>query len=443
MDPKIKSNACCAQRQAPTTGHIVEVLTIIVSLYVLLERFGVLNRLVPGQLADARMGYGMLFAIGLATSVHCIAMCGGINLSQCIPHGADAGKKSGVFSLPPALMYNLGRVISYTTIGFLLGFVGFLAGGGDSAGVPTLLQGLLKLLAGGAMVIMGINMLDLFPGLRALQPRIPSSLSRAAGAGRMKSNRPLVVGLWNGLLPCGPLQSMQIVAVASGDPVAGALSMFIFSLGTVPLMLGLGSIVSFLGRKFTRQMMHTGAVLVVVLGLAMLSQGGSLSGLFSPDFLLVLVLGLCAAGVVSTLRFRKPRYKVVSSVGAMVVAVVLLSGGSMWDAVAGGNQGKSSDTEELRIVDGKQLVDSSLASGRYPDITVQAGIPVVWNFDAPNGSINGCNYRMFAEEYGIDHSFEPGKNVIEFTPAETGAFQYTCWMGMIRGTITVVEGDEV
>lgn len=56
--------------------------------------------------------------------------------------------------------------------------------------------------------------------------------------------------------------------------------MLTFSLGTVPLMLGLGSFVAMLGKRFSAKVMETGAVLVVVLGLAMLSQGGNLSGLF-------------------------------------------------------------------------------------------------------------------------------------------------------------------
>lgn len=78
------------------------------------------------------MGYGMLFVIGLITSVHCIAMCGGINLSQCVPreHPDQTGAAA---ALLPAVLYNLGRVISYTAIGFLLGFAGLLIGGGAGA----------------------------------------------------------------------------------------------------------------------------------------------------------------------------------------------------------------------------------------------------------------------------------------------------------------------
>ena len=57
--------------------------------------------------------------------------------------------------------------------------------------------------------------------------------------------------------------------------------------------------------------------------------------------------------------------------------------------------------------------------------------------DAPSGSINGCNYKIILEEYGIEYSFEEGENVILFTPTETGSYDYTCWMGMITGKIHV------
>ena len=85
------------------------------------------------------------------------------------------------------------------------------------------------------------------------------------------------------------------------------------------------------------------------------------------------------------------------------------------------------------------MVDSTLLSGQYPTITVQAGTPVKWTIQAPDGSINGCNYRMFIQEYGIAHTFEEGENVIEFTPEEAGTVPYTCWMGMIQGSIIVTD----
>lgn len=432
------------EAEAPGTdvGRIVSLLVIIVSLYVMLQHLGILNLLVPGQLADTGMGYGMLFIIGLITSVHCIAMCGGINLSQCIPRGENENESSsGLAAFWPACLYNLGRVISYTVIGFLLGLIGMLIGGGSGTGLPALIQGIIKIIAGIFMVIMGINMLNIFPWLRRFNLRMPRSLAVKIGGKKAAGGQPLIVGLLNGLMPCGPLQSMQIVALASGSPLAGALSMFLFSLGTVPLMLGLGSLVSVLGRKFSRQVMSVGAVLIVVLGLAMLSQGGSLSGLLLPDRLFVLVIMLCVIGVAASIPFNRKLYRAVS---ITAVIVVMIGGGFVWNCLNETADLNEADVaaENIEIVEGVQVINSTLASGRYPNITVQAGTPVKWVIDAPAGTINGCNYKMLLTEYGIEHEFTEGENIIEFTPEKSGTVQYTCWMGMIRGNIFVTDGDE-
>lgn len=375
---------------AQDKNRAVGFLIIIAALYVLLEQSGVLNLLVPGQLAETNMGYGMLFVIGLITSVHCVAMCGGINLSQCIAQSQSGGEESRFAALRPTFLYNLGRVVSYTIVGFIVG------GLGSVITFSTTAQGALKLIAGIFMMIMGINMLGIFPGLRRLTPRMPRIFSRRINAEKAKSNSPLIVGLLNGLMPCGPLQSMQIYALSTGSPFAGALSMFLFSLGTVPLMFGIGALSSVLSKKFTHKVMTVGAVLVTVLGLSMLSQGFTLSGISIP------------------------------SISA--------------------NASKTSEStgDAAKIADGEQIVNSTLQPGGYPAITVRAGIPVKWVIDAPKGSVNGCNNAIYIPEYDIEYKFKTGENIIEFTPDKTGQYNYSCWMGMIRSTITVVDpGTEI
>ena len=365
-------------------------IAIIAVIFFLLQRFGILNRLAPGKLADSKMGYGALFVIGLITSVHCIAMCGGINLSQTL------SRKKNESMFCNSLEYNMGRVISYTVIGGVLGAIGAFAGIGDSLQPSACFQGMLKLFAGIIMVVMGVNMLGIFPGLRKLKLRIPNFgrniITRPAG----KTRTPFIIGLCNGFMPCGPLQSMQIVALASGSPLTGAASMFCFSLGTVPLMLGFGSAVSMLGKKFTRQVLKVGAILVVVMGLSMMVQGGTLSGMSSKT-----------ENVIT-------------------------------DTAANKN---SADTDADRTdnpdTNGIQHVTSTLQAGSYPDITVKVGEPVEWTINAPDGSINGCNYSIIQQDLGIQYSFNPGENVIEFTPTEAGTYTYTCWMGMITGKIYV------
>ncbi|MGE5544983.1 MAG: sulfite exporter TauE/SafE family protein, partial [Bacillota bacterium] len=64
-----------------------------------------------------KMGYGLLFVVGLITSVHCVAMCGGINISQCIGNQFEETRADKTQQLMPSLKYNLGRVISYSVLG--------------------------------------------------------------------------------------------------------------------------------------------------------------------------------------------------------------------------------------------------------------------------------------------------------------------------------------
>lgn len=79
---------------------------------------------------------------------------------------------------------------------------------------------------------------------------------------------------------------------------------------------------------------------------------------------------------------------------------------------------------------------------RYPNITVQAGVPVKWVINTPEGSINGCNNRILIRDYGIEYTFHTGENIIEFTPTKTSTVRYSCWIGMIRGNIFVTDGTE-
>lgn len=425
----------------PNIVNTACMLSIIVSLYVILQSMGILNLLAPSRLADTKMGYGMLFVIGLITSVHCIAMCGGINLSQCVPRKiqSEPDNRIKLSTFRPALAYNIGRVVSYTAVGFVLGLAGFLIGGGTEVGMSIFLQGILKIIAGLFMVIMGINMLGLFPWLRKFTIRMPKSLARKVGDQKATATRPFLVGILNGFMPCGPLQSMWIVALATGNPFAGALSMFLFSLGTVPLMLGLGSIVSALGRKFADKVMTVGAVLVVVLGLAMLSQGGSLSGWLPPDLLLILLIALCLAGIMLSIPSEKKLFKNMVRAASVVVVIGAYA---LWSFQGTLLQNNAAGDDKVEVVDGVQVVNSTLQSGRYPNITVQAGVPVRWVIDAPEGSINGCNGRLLIQDYGIEYTFHTGENIIEFTPVDTGTVRYSCWMGMIHGNIFVTDGTE-
>ena len=324
---------------------------------------------------DSTMSYGVLLIVGVLTSLHCIAMCGGINLSQCVSYETVEDNK--LSKLKPSLLYNAGRVVSYTIIGGIVGVIGSVV---SFSGVT---KGLVAVLAGLFMIVMGLNMLNIFPWLRKFNIRMPKSIGQKIYNGKTNKG-PFYVGLLNGFMPCGPLQSMQLYALGTGSFIAGATSMFFFSLGTVPLLFGLGALSTILSKKFTYNLMKFSAILVIILGVGMIFRGMSLSGFNT----------------------------------------VLASTGNANIAKIDGNV---------------QTVSIELGSNKYQPVIVQKGIPVKFIINAEQDNLNGCNNPMVISQFDIEKKLTADENVIEFLPEQIGTISYSCWMGMIRSSIKVVD----
>ncbi|MBU3110265.1 sulfite exporter TauE/SafE family protein [Clostridium lacusfryxellense] len=208
--------------------------------------------------------YLVLFIVGIFTSLHCVGRCGNIMLSQNI----TLENKSRFQVLKPAIFYNLGRVTSYTILGGIAGALGSVV----SITLPF--KGRIQIIACVFMIILGLNMSEYVP-FRRLNIKLPWSACNIKKSGKT----PFIVGILNGVMPCGILQTMQLYAFGTGSAVTGATSMFIFVLGTVPLMISFGTISSLLNKKNTKQLVKFGGILIVVLGLIMGDRGLSLSGI--------------------------------------------------------------------------------------------------------------------------------------------------------------------
>lgn len=362
---------------------IIDIALIGLSLnfiYHFVARVGLLEIFNQFPKVEANMGYGLLFIVGVLTSLHCVAMCGGINLSASLSTDRETKKQMDWTVIKPSLFYNTGRVVSYTVLGGIIGGLGQVVSFSGSA------KGIVAILAGFFMMIMGINLLNLFPWLKAYTPRMPRFVSNFIGQAKHKHTGRFYTGLLNGLMPCGPLQAMQLYALSTGDPIKGALSMFFFSLGTVPLMFGLGAISAFLSRKFTEKMLQVSAIMVIILGFFMFQTGLGVSGFALPSF------------------------------------------------ISGSNRA----TNVATIDEGIQLVSSNITAGSYESITVEAGKPVQWTIHVDRGELNGCNNRIIIPRLGLEISLKEGDNFIEFEPEEPGSLTFTCWMGMIRSKIYII-----
>ena len=336
--------------------------------YVLLER--ALPDL-SGVLATGEsVSFVLLWVVGVTTSFHCVSMCGGMALSQLVHQGNNVKR---------SVLYNLGRVISYTLLGGIIGALGsFITA--DLAVFKVLPVGL-----GIAMVFMGLGKI----GIIKLKPTIMGkSVNRTLGHVKRKAGSnhgPFFVGLLNGFMPCGPLQLMQLYALGTGSFTQGALSMFFFSLGTVPLMLGLGVFLTRMSIYARTLVFKIGGALIIVLGLNMTMSG------------------LATLGIGADFSFG------------------------------------SSSRIEAQMDGDIQVVSLNLESRNYGDIVVKKGIPVKLQIEATPRMLNGCNRSLKIPEFNIQMNLDYGNNEVTFTPTKTGTFTYSCWMGMIRNTIKVIE----
>lgn len=319
--------------------------------------------------------YLVLFIIGLFTSLHCVGMCGGIMLSQSI-----TTKTSHKFqSFLPSLYYNLGRVLGYTVLGGAVGALGSVL----SLSINTMAG--IAVFAGIFMMIMGLNM----TGLSLLRNFLKIPLPTFSIATKMKT--PFAIGLLNGLMPCGPLQTMQLYALGTGSAILGASSMLAFSLGTVPLMLSFGSISGFFSKISTKRILKLSGVLVIVLGMIMTSRGLAIAGLNLPFF-----------------------------------------------DLPAQSRNKASMATKAQLEGGIQVLQMSANNQGYtPNVLyVQRGVPLKWIINGEQ--ITSCNNEVIVPSLQIKKKLVSGKNIIEFTPQDQD-IPFSCWMGMIRGMIKVVD----
>jgi len=348
-------------------------------------------------------GLGILFVLGLLTSLHCLGMCGGIAISQTVKSPKESWTASKYRWIMPSFLYNGGRVIGYTAVGAVIGGIGRVIGFNGA------LKGLVPVVGGIFMIIMGINLLDILPSLRRFNIRMPYFIARKLTG--KHSFGPFIVGLLTSLMPCGPLQIVQLYAMGTGSVIGGASAMFVFSLGTLPLLFSFGIVNSLISKKHTNIVLKLSAVIVIVLGFVTVGRGLSLSG-YSVDIL--------------------------SFSSSESVESSITKNNSKNDSKSN-SKGNSASEGIAKIEGDVQTVTTSIKSGSFPEITVQKGIPVKWTIKADEDELNGCNNAIVIPKLNIEVSFQVGDNIVEFTAHEAGEITYTCWMGMIKSKIHVVD----
>jgi uncharacterized protein len=241
--------------------------------YFLIEAFG--GFAIMANLNNKNVGLGLIFLIGLLASFHCVGMCGGFIMAYSTTVKSE---KSKVKSHNLHLQYNLGRLISYTIIG------GILGGFGSFFGINPIFSGTLLLVASIFMVLMGLGLATDIKWLDKIKLRTPDFVAKIIfrNRGEHEPKGPFVIGLMTGFMPCGPLQAMQLYALSTGNWLSGALAMGVYALGTIPLLFGFGSFVSTLTSTRMKQLLKISGIIVIILGLFTLSRALGAFGLLNP-----------------------------------------------------------------------------------------------------------------------------------------------------------------
>jgi sulfite exporter TauE/SafE len=217
------------------------------------------------------------FLAGLVGSAHCLGMCGGISGLFAL-HSSVRGLHR---QLPMALVYNAGRLASYAILGFAVAAVGSrFAGLTPAVGKPV------RLVAGAVIILIGLQIAFNFRALGFLERMGGVAWSRVSPvAGRLlpvnSLPRALGLGLLWGLVPCGLVYSMLLVAATSPRAVDGALVMVAFGIGTTPAMLLTGLGAARLAQLMQDRRTRLGAgLLIVMLGILTLLM--PITALLSP-----------------------------------------------------------------------------------------------------------------------------------------------------------------
>lgn len=371
--------------------HIGAIFLIVVAIYLIARQFD----LIPDIGVSDKMGYGFVFAIGLvAATSTCLAVTGGLLLGMSAKYAERHPGLSGAQKFKPTLAFNAGRIVGYTAFGAAIGGIG------SAISLSSRATGLVTIVASVVMILLGLQLLKLFPKLQRFHPRMPKFLAHKIHdlSNSDQPFTPFILGAGTFFLPCGFTQALQLYVLSQGDAVKGGLIMLAFSLGTLPALLSLSIISSFAKGRFQGYFLKFAGVVVLLLGMFNIRSGFTLA----------------APGFDFASLFQRDEGNVAGTVDSNAV-----------------------------MRDGKQIVEMTVDGlDYYPyRFTVRAGIPVEWRIDGRKAA--GCGRAIALPTLNtVRYLSDREITVISFTPTQPGTIPFSCPMGMTKpGSKFIVVSD--
>lgn len=201
---------------------------------------------------------------GLLGSFHCIGMCGPI--AFILPVDRENSFKKAI----QVSVYHFGRLLTYSLIGLVFGLVGkslYIFG----------IQQQLSIVVGVLMIVVILIPYKTITKYNFSKPvyKFISKIKSALGS-QLKKKSPdtfLTIGFLNGFLPCGLVYMAVFAAIATGDALMGSLYMFVFGLGTIPLMTAAVFFSRFITGVLKQKIQKAIPAFVIIIGLLFILRG--------------------------------------------------------------------------------------------------------------------------------------------------------------------------
>ncbi len=367
------------------------------------------------------MNFWLIFLTGLTTGgLSCLAVQGGFltsiianqKESELEEKNSETSSKKNTAALAtksfdqldwvPVLLFLISKLIAYTILGFLLGWAGSKLQLSD--GLRLLFQ------AAAAFFMLGtaLNLLNVHPIFRYMliqPPRFVRKWLKNTTRGNAFFT-PAVLGLMTIFVPCGVTQSMEVLAISSGNPIVGAAILAVFVLGTSPVFAVLGIATAKLSETFQASFRKVAAVALIAL--ALISFNGILVVLNSP---------------VTISTFTKP-------------VTYFFSNQRFSDDVGASN---SNSQMAANLINGQQVINIKVGKNGYEPSTfqVKAGVPV--KLTVSTKETYSCASTFLMKSFGVTFKLAPtDSQSVVFTPTKAGDYPFNCSMGMYRGVMKVI-----
>lgn len=331
--------------------------------------------------------WGLIVVIGLVAGFStCMALVGGLSLGLSTKFAENHPTATPIEKFRPHIFFVIGRILSYALLGGLLGSLGTVFKLSATA------NGIITLLVGAVMLLMGLQLINIFPRLNRFKLSLPKGISKALGVNRKEKEyshkNSMLMGALTFFLPCGFTQAMQLYAVSTGSFSLGALTMGLFALGTAPGLLSIGGVTSLVRGNFKERFFKVAGLAVILFGLFNLNNGYTLASLNSS---------------------------------------------------VGSEQGIVANDPNVTMENGVQIVRMIENNRGYSPnkFSIKKGVPVKWVIDAQ--APYSCASSIVIPKLGIQKSLVSGENIIEFTPNEVGKLSFSCSMGMYTGAFNVYD----